>query len=77
METRQIIFLNDKIIKVMVVRRIKLYSDKEEVLDKIRASKIKEWIKKIPRRKDMNIFANKEKLEKMWEDKVASRFKKQ
>ena len=61
----------------MLVRRIKLYSDKEEVLDKVRASKIKEWIKKIPRRKDMNIFANKEKLEKMWEDKVASRFKKQ
>lgn len=62
----------------MVVRRIKLYSDKEEgVLDKVRASKIKEWIKKIPKRKDVNIFANKEKLEKMWEDKVANRFKKQ
>ena len=61
----------------MVVRRIKLYSDKEEMLDKVRASKIKEWIKKIPKRKDVNIFANKEKLEKMWEDKVASRFKKQ
>ena len=61
----------------MVVRRIKLYSDKEEMLDKVRASKIKEWIKKIPKRKDVNIFANKEKLEKMWEDKVANRFKKQ
>jgi hypothetical protein len=61
----------------MLVRRIKLYSDKEEMLDKVRASKIKEWIKKIPKRKDVNIFANKEKLEKMWEDKVANRFKKQ
>lgn len=61
----------------MLIRRIKLYSDKEEMLDKVRASKIKEWIKKIPKRKDVNIFANKEKLEKMWEDKVANRFKKQ